>query len=587
MKLYSSLLGMIFLTMSSFALAQDYSHEKQEYLKVHSLQSDKRLSGADTAAALTNDYANKATDCGGSSTPAFLCSGVLLRGTDVFSTSYHAWDPSPSSVTSGGVSFSYLRGDSVFINLAYNYNNGFIFFPYFKAPEGTGINTDIDIMCSFPIDAATANRSDKGCGASSSYPTQSGPCQDQGITTADQWYSHYLQGGRSHTYQCGFTTSDTSSYDTADGFYQTLLSMAKISSESFNMQNELRLATWPQGMQNSLPIEAFFYFRGSSTGLDSAKKNQQDFYNSTTNNIWVPVIEITLPSTPTAATTFFFNTEDQLIPEPGATIADILNEQYNNAVPDCGSESAPAFLCSGVTVRAVDPSNSTPWVASQEEGDAQSFSFLRTDSKFSKLAYGRETGLIFYPDFSTPDPLVHLNVYCSFPIDGSTLNRTDHGCGASSTYPNDSGPCQEQGITTAADWYNHYKSVSGEEQRHEHQCGFDVSDDGSYQNTADSFVQSLLSMQLLGSESFAEQNELRIESWSSSPVNDIPIQAFFYLGSADSLATVQDTQSNYYKQSGNAIPIVKMTLPQVVSDNVRFTYSASDQVVPLNRIVGK
>jgi hypothetical protein len=320
MKLYIKLITTVLLTMYAFvfspqAFSRDYSQAKAEYQKLNPLRFEKWHTGAETAQYLTEDYANTAESCDGT-LPAFLCSGVVFRGTGAFSTSYHSWDPSPASQTSGGVSFSYLRKDSKYSHLAYNYNNGFIFYNVFWTPDNPDLNDDIDIMCSFPIDAATDGRSNKGCGASSAYPNDSGPCQDQGILTADQWYSHYVKGNSNHQYQCGFTTSDNSSYDTADGFYQTILSMKKISSESFNEQNELRLATWGTNAQNSLPIQAFFYLNGSSAGLSTAQQNQQDFYNSTTKKIWVPVIKLTLPTSQSADATFTYSLDDQLVPEP-------------------------------------------------------------------------------------------------------------------------------------------------------------------------------------------------------------------------------------------------------------------------------
>ncbi|MER0124294.1 HvnC protein [Franconibacter daqui] len=297
------------------AQAQTLKEAKAEYLKTHPARLA-RPSGQQTAEYLNTDYADTEKDCGSSSTPAFLCSGNLIRGTDVFSTQFHAWDPSPSSQSSGGVSFSYLRADSKFSSVAYDYNNGFIFYPYFWAPDNEGIDTNIDIMCAFPVDGWTVYRSDAGCGASSDYPQESVPCQEQGIYTADQWYAHFEKGGENHLYMCGFTTSDYSSEDTAAGFYQSILSRAKIESKYFSEQNELRLATWAQGKQDSLPIEAFFYIVESSSGLDSARKNQQDFYNTTTNHIWVPVIKLTLPQSPGGNAVFSYSAADQLIPEP-------------------------------------------------------------------------------------------------------------------------------------------------------------------------------------------------------------------------------------------------------------------------------
>lgn len=268
-------------------------------------------SGIDIQNALNQSYADTSKDCGATTRPAFLCSGVLIRGTDAYSASFHSWDPSPSSQTSGGVSFSYLRKDSKFKTLAFGYNNGFIFYPYFNAPDGK--NTNIEVMCAFPLDGWTDGRDSKGCGSHQTFPNDSGPCQVQGIYTAEQWYQHYVKGNYDHRYQCGFDTSDASTYNTADAFYQTILSMALIGTGSFNEQNELRLATWAQGMQDTLPMEAFFYVSGSSSGLTSAQNNQKDYFESTTSSIDIPIIEMKLPASPSEDVQFIYNESDQYI----------------------------------------------------------------------------------------------------------------------------------------------------------------------------------------------------------------------------------------------------------------------------------
>ncbi|WP_434086437.1 hypothetical protein [Photorhabdus laumondii] len=90
---------------------------------------------------------------GDTQSPAFLCSGVILRGT-IHSNDYKFWQPSPSSIKSGGVSFSYLRKDAKFKRLAYGYKNGFIIFPEHIAPED---RVDFSVLCAFPIDGYTRN----------------------------------------------------------------------------------------------------------------------------------------------------------------------------------------------------------------------------------------------------------------------------------------------------------------------------------------------------------------------------------------------------------------------------------------------
>ncbi|MEB0041095.1 hypothetical protein [Pseudomonas sp. MH10] len=85
-------------------------------------------SGAAEAAELTSRYHDTRENCGKDSMPAFLCTGIDLRGTQA-STQYDSWNPSPTAVKVGGVSFSYLRSDYKMMRLAYNYTNGFILYP--------------------------------------------------------------------------------------------------------------------------------------------------------------------------------------------------------------------------------------------------------------------------------------------------------------------------------------------------------------------------------------------------------------------------------------------------------------------------
>lgn len=262
------------------------------------------LHGQQTANNLSQQYNNSTAACKGDNSPAFNCSGVTLRGTD-HSSSYFAWNPSPASVTSGGVSFSYLRADSKYDNLAYSYYNGFFLYTKENKPEG---KIDLDVLCSFPIDAATNSRSDAGCGMYNGQ-RQSKQCQLQGITDADGWYAHYVQYNRSHTSQCGFGLTDAYA-NVSDAFYQSILSMAMIGNESFKTQNELRIATWPQDIAETLPIQAFFYL--NDAGLADAKADQTDFYNQT-NGMYVPVIKLTLPTSQNADATFTYDPSAQAV----------------------------------------------------------------------------------------------------------------------------------------------------------------------------------------------------------------------------------------------------------------------------------
>ncbi|NWB85690.1 hypothetical protein [Pseudomonas gingeri] len=275
---------------------------------IQSYKANERA-GAETARQLTERYNDRAANCGSASLAAFLCSGIIFRATKA--GSYHAWDPSPPSQISGGVSFSYLRADSKYNKLAFGYNNGFIFYPPLRRPEG---KVNVQVLCLFPLDADTDNRPNKqGCDYNTNIadPSSSRECQDQGITTAAQWQAHYLsvpaEPRRRH--QCGFNVRSGLGTGAVSAFNAGLQAMALNAAESFTVQNELRLATWSQGIGNTLPLEAFFYF---GSGLATARHDQQDFYNET-GGLVAPIILLTLPTTQSGNATFAYRAEDQAV----------------------------------------------------------------------------------------------------------------------------------------------------------------------------------------------------------------------------------------------------------------------------------
>ncbi|WFQ81298.1 MULTISPECIES: hypothetical protein [Xenorhabdus] len=254
-------------------------------------------SGYNLATELTQRYNDTGNNCGDGDHPAFLCSGILLRGT-VPSDYYYSWNPSPHSQSSGGVSFSYLRTDSKLITLDAGYTNGFIFAPYLSASANNKKHPEA--LCYFPINAVSADRDDKGCGATPGIP-RSAPCQQLGITTAQQW----IKNGSDEESQCGFDVSIKSGENHADAFIQGVQARLQL---SLAINNELILATWSQNIPNELPIEAFFYLPG---GLNGAQHDQKEFYNVTGKII--PIIQIDLPADYSQDATFTYNKEDQVI----------------------------------------------------------------------------------------------------------------------------------------------------------------------------------------------------------------------------------------------------------------------------------
>jgi hypothetical protein len=267
--------------------------------------------GMAQVAAIQARYDATPDDCGGTEKPAFLCSGVLVRVTGN-GIGYHVWNPSASSVGTGGVSFSYLRADTNFSGLVFDYTDGVIF----AASHETSIASVIpDLMCSFPLDANSWQRPAKGCGLIRGNVAVTAPCQSQNVFTATEWYTHFMTlAGDYHENQCGFTTTGIA--NTAPAFLASLQARQLLSSDRFSWWNEVMLATWPQNIGASLPIEAFFYvvMPNGLSGLLGAQRNQRDLL--ATVGVAVPVVRITLPSAPGGKTSFAYNPAEQVIPLP-------------------------------------------------------------------------------------------------------------------------------------------------------------------------------------------------------------------------------------------------------------------------------
>ena len=290
---------------------------------------------ADTARALASRYHDTRENCGKASSPAFLCNGVIFRAT-IPSDDYNSWDPSPASVKSGGTSFSYLRKDAKFSRLVRYENNGYVLFPIQELPTG---KSAYNVLCSFPMDGGTDSRIDKGCGTSpaASAPGKGAECFSQKIETGRQWAEQYkTQTKGDNRNECGFDVRDPLDRHATDNFNASLSAMREMGKTSFNKQNELRLDTWSsETPDKNLPIQAFFFLPEPGGGKDDARFDQQRYYSQT--GVWVPIIEMTLPDSPSKDALFFCNADDQAVSETGKTIDRYIKSATWTLRPDPGT----------------------------------------------------------------------------------------------------------------------------------------------------------------------------------------------------------------------------------------------------------
>ncbi|CAI3956151.1 unnamed protein product [Commensalibacter communis] len=551
---------------------------------------------------LNANYNKVVEHCGSENSPAYKCSGIMFRIIRP-NINGHVWDPNPLANGKNGISFSYLRKD-IHVNKFMNpgRNSGYIYYPSETNPDG--IN-DARISCSFPTVGWSGSRIYGGCGQSTSHPLNSVDCQQQGIYTADEWYKHFnvanMVWADRFPHQCGFNVSN-SGYHSADAFFQSIkahnIAMHDLEGKGSVGSNEIVIKA-PEIFQNGkiiqpdkLPLEAFFYL--NPQGLTEAQAYQQDYFK-TTGKI-VPIVYMNVGDFSNVYFNYF--TADQVV-NRGADIAKELTSNYNKII-DCGGEYAPAFTCTGNTIRFTNYSRDfRVWDPSPAAVGRKgiSFMYIRKDLPLDKAFKDKTSGIVYYPSQRMP---IYKDVYptrCVFPVDGYVDRRYTNGqndaCGANINYPNDSKPCQEQGIYTADAWYNHFSSIPDiDKDRLNHQCGFNLID----QQDKTSVFQAVLDGQkkLQKERGSANYNELVLTIPAYKAVNTangisyqiekpkvLPIEAFFYTN-AVGLIEAQGYQVDYHNVAGVDVPIVKFDL-DITTGQVEYSYNKTDQTDVYNQ----
>jgi hypothetical protein len=274
------------------------------------------------------------------------------------------------------------------------------------------------------------------------------------------------------------------------------------------------------------------------------------------------------------------------------TAADITASYRTTSDPNCNSSTRPAFLCDGVLIRAtgapVAGQHSWDPSAADVKAGGVSFSYLRTDANFDRLASNLVNGLIAYPLYRAPSWAMGIDFLCAYPLAAQTENRSSNGCGAKTGDTSGaSAPCQSHGVLTAQDWMKQYKPKDDNDVGYT-ACGFTVAYKSNPPGgTAQGFDQMIATMNLLNKPttaaniSFNEQNELRAQAWGPNLDYKLPIWAFFYLDSSkgSGLKNAQADQKDFFALISRFVPIVKVTLPQTLGQQAAFNYYDSDQAV--------
>lgn len=272
------------------------------------------------ATDLHDRYQQTDRDCGGSK-PAFMCSGILMRGAKP-DAKHAPWVPSSDAEDAGGFPFSFLRTDAKFKDT--KYSDGVVFYPSDKAPAD---RLKIQYRCGYPMRSESMDRKDDRCGirpGKGANETQ--PCQKQKVLSGSEWVDKFKAGGFGELGKdfrpCAFSFDDSASNHGIDGAkaYEAVLDAIKqLGNTAFEHRNEVMAEAWPKDGKTVPPVEAFF-FRDEKGPDDSAAvqamRRAQDYQKAFSKQykIWVPVVAIALPGSQSEDAKFHYDDKYQAIP---------------------------------------------------------------------------------------------------------------------------------------------------------------------------------------------------------------------------------------------------------------------------------
>lgn len=263
--------------------------------------------GQETVNAMNARLFDQRLNCGASSMPAFLCTGVIVRATD----NPRFWVPQEKNIKSGAISVSYLRNDAKFKILVFRRNNGFTLYPVLHNPPN---NRTYEVLCAYPNDGGTDNRTDRGCGDHVQNPEVQTYCDLMGIMTGEEWNRRFRSNKVLYSEICAFDVSDRRDAHAGPAFMASINARNLGGETLFSVQNELRIATWGNNPPFDPPVESTFYITppaSDTSGLENARANQIEWW--WTARRYLPLVKLNLPQTLAANPSFAFDPVDQAI----------------------------------------------------------------------------------------------------------------------------------------------------------------------------------------------------------------------------------------------------------------------------------
>lgn len=275
-----------------------------------------------TAYKFQDRYNTLVEDCGASDQPAYLCSGLIVRGVRA-AAQPKPWKHRDKDKQKGAISIAYIRHDQNFKLPTSTYHAGVLLHPEFENVAA--------LRCASPMDLNTDLRigSKNGCLASTEqkfsdqdYTVKD--CQDWGIDSADKWLEIFLPIMQT-TQQKGHLdqfTGQTCSFSMGKEDQQKFATRA----QAFNLfadirkgvphnlrpewwNNELFINIWDDKDSNTAPLEAFYYNFADAAGLKEAQDFQRKYYQDTQKFLPILAIEFTVDE----AANIYYSAHDQIV----------------------------------------------------------------------------------------------------------------------------------------------------------------------------------------------------------------------------------------------------------------------------------
>jgi hypothetical protein len=513
------------------------------------------MSGQTLVADLNAKYQSNVAQCL-NGTPAYYCSGVLLRAVD-YNALFKFWDYGSQAKKLGSVAFTYIRSDVGSVTLNGNRKSGFILKDQTSAlAEDKAVN----VRCIFPFPTESLNeRADHGCGfapkVAQADPDLANCAKLWGSpTTAAAWLKNFKEHDSLPKNQCSLSTG------VATQFKASLEAHKLVDAGWTAKPTEVLVQTWDESKPEKLPVEAVFYDVSTPVKLADAQKFQREYYLAT--SLYVPIVRLDLAAS--AQSVFSISVSDQIY---GQVVAEQLNARYANVSETCAGKSA--YFCNGLLARVTKATtNYHAWDPSPTSiaRNGVAFSYLRQDLTMARLYGDQVTGFIFKSlDMAAKADAYPTPVRCSFPFDGAT-DRRYLSCGHHDFFPGEGDSCMEMGIDTLAKWKAHYHSHSN---RQGHQCSL-----GPETGQFSIFLKARDNFDHPADLNFP--NEVILAAWPVSIPEKLPLEAFFYVDSPAGLVGAQYMQRDYFEQTGNYLPVIRLTIGDKVFN---FSYREDDQDV--------